>query len=439
MRRASEEPIAENDVPFPGDVITPDDPRYQEAKQRKKQSKANGLAAARSSMHYEWEPLDTNQAYLVKKRLARLGVGALIGRGYTGKTETVIDLVAALITERSWGGARITRQGGVVFFNAEGGKGPMRSWHAVKELVIKPQFEHEGSVMPPEFPFVLVSDTKPLLKNKAPNPEAIKWYIERIEEAKAVFQKKFGVETVLAVFETLAKIAVWKDENDNAECTNAFIALEQISRATDLFCLATDHLPKDEAATKPRGGGAKYDAADSILRISVGDGPARTLHVDKVRGDEGGAEIPFNLLKVVRGVDHDGDPITSVRIAWLDERSYDPRKTKKGRPSTHPKMVKQAFIDACNDGFGEKKFIPKRGEILVVNQQIVRRNYFDAAGWADDNKKNLSDKFRKAISTLIAAGDIDAHTVENEGTFLWDPRWRQNASKGVENDFDASP
>src|SRR5215831_10826765 len=113
--------------------------------------KTNGHGAGRV-IRYEWEPLATNTAWLVKNRIARTGVGALVGRGYTGKTQCAVDLSAAVITGRDWTSEPVSRQGGVVYFSAEGGLGVMRSWHALKELVIKPQFEAFGDPMPAEFP-----------------------------------------------------------------------------------------------------------------------------------------------------------------------------------------------------------------------------------------------------------------------------------------------
>ena len=399
----------------------------RENKEHSKKTNGSAGANAGASIHYEWEPLELNQPYFVKNRIQRVGVGALIGRGYTGKTETVVDLVAAGSTQRNWGGARIVRPGGTVFFNAEGGKGPMRSWHAIKDLVIKPQFEHEGREMPAQFPFALVLSPPPLLKNKQPSKEAIKWYVDRIEEAKAVFAKKFGVETVLAVYETLAKIAVWKDENDNAECTNAFLPLEEIAHRTDLFCLTTDHLPKDETATKPRGGGAKYDSADSILRISVGNGEARTLHVDKVRGDEGNKEIPFRLIKVQRGVDRDGDPITAVRIAWSEEVSpeHSGSRRKGGRPPENLHHLRAAMRDAFDAGLGKWIQVPNQGahgKHFAVPMGQTRRNYFSRAGTSGQKESSLQTTFTRTVNAAISSGDLGAHHFENGEVFYWDPQ-----------------
>ena len=46
----------------------------------------------------------------------------------------------------------------------------------------------------------------------------------------------------------------------------------------------------------------------------------RVLYVDKVRDGEAGDEVPFKLTVVKRGIDADGDAITSVRLAWLESR-----------------------------------------------------------------------------------------------------------------------
>ena len=58
-----------------------------------------------------------------------------------------------------------------------------------------------------------------------------------IAEAAAVFESKFKVPVVLAVFDTLAKIAGFKNENDNSECTAAFQTLDRIAQAGNVFAL----------------------------------------------------------------------------------------------------------------------------------------------------------------------------------------------------------
>ena len=197
----------------------------------------------------------------------------------------------------------------------------MRSWHAVKDLVIKPHVRARGPGNAGQnFPSPWSLEPAATAQEQGPRrcrhqvvPRAHRGgqgrICEEIRRSRPCWPSSIR----------WPRSQVSKDENDNAECTNAFLTLDEIAHQADLFCLTTDHLPKDENATKPRGGGAKYDAADSILRICVGDGEARTLHVDKVRGDEGGKEIPFRLIQGPRGVDSDGDPITAVRIAWSEE------------------------------------------------------------------------------------------------------------------------
>lgn len=393
-----------------------DDPEIQ--RRFKSKAKGNG-SGARSSMLYEWEPLDANEAYLVKGRLPRVGVGALIAHGYTGKTQSCIDLTGAVITDRFWAAARCMRPGGVVWMAAEGAKGVRRSWDAHKELVLRPWYEHQGLELPADFPFVTVLDNPPLLKNKTPNPSSIKYYVERIEEAKAVFKKKFGVETVLAIFDTLAKVAVFKDENDNAECTNAFMALDRISQDTDLFCLATDHLPKDEAATKPRGGGAKYNSADSILRISRGEGQVRKLHVDKVRDGDHGAEITFNLVKVQRGVDPDGDPITAIRIAWSGEYAPGASKRPPGPAPKHKNELLNCLDWAHGLGVSERIATPHYGSVFAAPCDKIREEWTCRTRTSGQTEKSLDDMWNRAVRQVRDAHLAATYEIVGKGVFMF--------------------
>jgi hypothetical protein len=375
--------------------------------------KPNGRGE-RSGLHYEWEPIATNIAWLVKNRMARTGVGALIGRGYTGKTQTLVDLAWSVVTERNWGGSRVMRPGGVVYFSAEGGLGVMRSWHAVKELVIRPWFTQYDDIMPLEFPFTLATEMPTLLPNVE---EAVKWYCAKIAEAQAVFESKFKVPVVLAVFDTLAKIAGFKNENDNSECTLAFKTLDRIAQASNVFALTSDHLAKDEAATRPRGGSAKYDAADSIFRIGVGEGDARVFNVDKVRDGEAGAEVPFKLSVVKRGIDADGDAITSVRLAWLDEQVRREDHTP-GRKSTRLPDLLLAMND-CYDAMQAKHIEVNGKRIFAVSGEEVRRNYFRRAGGAGQSEHTLLTTYRRTVNKLKSSNVIDTYRFDTGEEFVW--------------------
>jgi hypothetical protein len=372
----------------------------------------NGRGGARA-LRYEWEPLNSNIGWLVKNRLASTGVGALIGRGYTGKTQALVDLSWAVVTERNWGGARVMRPGGVIYFSAEGGLGVMRSWHAVKDLVIKPWFEQYEERMPTEFPFALITEMPPLLPKI---DEAIKWYSDAIAEAASVFEKKFKVPVVLAVFDTLAKIAGFKDENDNAQCTAAFQTLDRIAQPAGLFALTTDHLPKDENATRPRGGSAKYDAADSIMRIAVGEGENRTMFVDKVRDGEGGAEVGFKLSVVKRGVDSDGDAITSVRIAWLDGVARSDHVP--GRKSKRLSELLLAISDCYDEGLGQHITV-NGARIFAVPGHSCRQNYFRRAGTTGVSDDTLQTNFTRTMRQMKSSGIVGSYRFDNGDDFVW--------------------
>jgi hypothetical protein len=386
--------------------------------------KPNGRGGRRG-LRYEWEPLATNIAWLVKNRMARTGVGALIGRGYTGKTQTLVDLAWSVVTERSWAGGRVMRPGGVVYFSAEGGLGVLRSWHAVKDLVIKPWFAQYGDPMPLEFPFALVTEMPPLLPKV---DEAVKWYTDAIAEAAAVFESKFKVPVVLAVFDTLAKIAGFKNENDNSECTAAFQTLDRIAQAANVFALTADHLAKDDAATRPRGGSAKYDAADSIMRIGVGEGDGRTLYVDKVRDGEAGDEVPFKLTVVKRGIDADGDAVTSVRLSWL-EQSARPDHTPGRKGKRLPDLL--LALNDCYDAMLATHINVNGKPIFAVSADHLRQNYFRRSGGTTQHQRSLRDAYVRAVRQFKTAQVIDAYRFDSGEEFVWrvdQNELRQNAS-----------
>lgn len=375
--------------------------------------KANGAA---HSMRYEWEALPTDTPWLVKKRILRSGVGTLIGRGYTGKSHALVDLAWAVIVERNWAAEQVVRSGGVVYFTAEGGISIMRRFVSVKETSIKPWYDHMGGIMPDVFPFSICTDM-PFQLLKQPE-KAVDWFVARVQEAQAVYRDKCQIKDVpLVIFDTMARYAGFKNENDNAECTAAIQTLDAIGRQVDAFVLAADHLPKDEDAKKPRGGSSKFDNADVILRIeTVGEGHARLLHVDKVRDGDSGQQVPFTLNVIERGTDADGDVITTVHLAWSDETdSYN----RGGRePKMAPELL-QCMDELFDKDMGERINTPHHGSVFAVPGEKTRQNWFCRVGVAGQSPKSLQDMWTRAVRQLKQRGVISTYTVEGKGNYIF--------------------
>jgi RecA-family ATPase len=89
--------VEPHDLPFPpGEVITPQDPRYQAAK-RKKQAKANGHAQVEPLvfMDYTIDPIPRRQ-WVVADRVPLMNVTLLSGEGSVGKSILAMQLAAVV-------------------------------------------------------------------------------------------------------------------------------------------------------------------------------------------------------------------------------------------------------------------------------------------------------------------------------------------------------
>lgn len=92
--------MTESDVPFPGEVITPNDQRWKDAERRKTQrkAKANGHAAHIEPielMDYTIDPIPPRQ-WVVRDRIPLRNVTLLSGEGSVGKSILAMQLAAVI-------------------------------------------------------------------------------------------------------------------------------------------------------------------------------------------------------------------------------------------------------------------------------------------------------------------------------------------------------
>lgn len=350
-----------------------------------------------------------------------------------GKTYTAIELGIACILGEDYrfAGHMVKRSGGVLVLAAESPLQYRTRLDAVVKFKVNEWFVSRGEQPRSQLPFLWVEDVPDLLQQ-----DAFVRVSEIIMAARSKLTAEFGVDLTLVIIDTLSTSARFLKPNDSPEPQGVMNLLHKVAADCGSAVLVIDHMGKNvEAGT--RGSKVKEDNADAVWYINSNDAGDLTLWFEKVRLGKSHFGVAMKLTEVSLGVDEDGEPITE-RIVHFEGEISD-HKAKMGRPSKHVPMLLKAFSDGYGDGLCERKVIPRLGEILVINQQIVRRNYFGAAGFTDDNKKVLGNKFRNALSVLIRDGTLDSYTFDTGETFLWRVAEHRKSPKVTESTFDAAP
>ena len=164
------------------------------------------------------------------------------------KTFHAIDLMGAIVTDQDWLDRPVCRRGGVLFIAAEGAYDLPRRLAGLVKAKIEPQLKGSKVFDPQRLPIAWKAKCPPLLSK---SDDALSKLKEIATEAQVQFKERFGLELVLIVFDTMAAVANWDDENDNAQAQRAMTTLHQLSLATGAFVLAVDHYGKN-----PQGGRA---------------------------------------------------------------------------------------------------------------------------------------------------------------------------------------
>lgn len=346
--------------------------------------------------------------WLVHERIPETGVGLLAGQFGMFKTFHAIDLVGAIVTEHEWLGRPVCRRGGVLFIAAEGAYDLPRRLSGLIKDKIEPQLKQSASTLidPQRLPIAWKSKCLPLVsKDNAALPELVKV----AAEAQAQFNTRFNLELVLIVFDTMAAVAGWEDENDNAQAQRAMTVLHKLSMATGAFVIAVDHYGKNPLGGA-RGASAREASADVVL-ASLGDRDEdgqvsdTRLTLRKARSGPSGLVFPFETRMVELGFDDYDRPVTTLTIDWDVERS-EPDKPK-GQSLTLLEQVMTELVTKSGE---------TNGGVQTVARPAVRAAFQDAyrKSKPDANTRAVNEAFRRALEQAT-----HNKTVEGNAECLW--------------------
>lgn len=229
--------------------------------------------------------------WLIKRILPRANLCVIFGESGSGKTFFVFDMIASIARGVEWRGNRV-KQANVVYVCAEGES-------SFRERLAA-YCEHTGVTQMP----VGIVAGQPNLLEMRDTKDLIKSIQRQYQDAGVI------------VLDTLAQVMSGGNENSGEDMGKALAHAKAISRATGAIVILVHHSGKD-AAKGARGWSGLRAAADVEIEI-VRAGEDRCATVTKLKDGEDGEMFGFKLMKVVTGVDEDGDETTSCVMEHCD-------------------------------------------------------------------------------------------------------------------------
>lgn len=240
--------------------------------------------------------------WLVKGLIPRRGTAAAYGASGCGKSFLMLDLIGAMLAGNDWFGMRTTPVP-VLYLCLEGAGGFGKRLKAYQQEV--------GPlaglrVMTDQFNLTTHQDEADL-----------------ITAAKAS-----GLAGGMLVIDTLAQATPGMDENSGQDMSLAVAACQRIQAALNCLVLIIHHSGKD-AARGLRGHSSLIGALDASIEVTGGaSGTPRQWEARKVKDDGAGDAHPFELRRVVLGLDADGDEISSCVVGQADAPADAVRKAR---------------------------------------------------------------------------------------------------------------
>ncbi len=227
--------------------------------------------------------------WLVKGLLPRQGIAAIYGPSGCGKSFLTLDMLGAIGRGDMWFDYKTTMTP-TIYVCLEGVQGLAQRIKAYMSEV-----GSLGDMRIIETPYCLVDL----------NDEAA--LLECIGNA--------GLSGSVIVFDTLAQATPGLDENSGEDMTRAIAACQRIQAETGGLVVLIHHTGKDSSRGL-RGHSSLIGALDAAIEVAGGkDGSPRKWSSSKVKDGESGKEYPFELRRVVLGIDEEGDEISSCVIS----------------------------------------------------------------------------------------------------------------------------
>ena len=300
-------------------------------------------------LEYDW---------LVSGWLSSRDRSVLAGDSKAGKSFLAIEIALCIAFGREVFGLA-TKRGGVIYQCGEGVLGfkkRLRAWRA-----------YYGADFAREVPFRLFQRSIDIYRDY----DQVDALIEEIKAHAALFD----VPLRLVIIDTLAKASIGADENAVKDMGIVFKNIERINEKTGAHVMLVHHLTKGGVV---RGSTSVYAGVDQVLLLSRDETTMlRTLVLDKMKDDEEGVSLSFELEKVVLGVDDTGRQVTSCVCLAVSDR--DKVRREEELKGTRLKVPQELFMRAFFSA--EKRYgslvppaldLPSKVRLIVLWEDVKR-------------------------------------------------------------------
>lgn len=362
-------------------------------------------------MEYDW---------LVSGWLSSRDRSVLAGNSKAGKSFLAIEIALCVAFGRDVFGLH-TKRGGVIYQCGEGLLGfkkRLRAWRS-----------YYGADFSREVPFRLLQRSIDIYRDFD--------QVDALIEEILAHAKLFDVPLRLVIIDTLAKASIGADENAVKDMGIVFRNIERINEKTGAHVMLVHHLTKQGIV---RGSTSVYAGVDEVLLLTRDEQTMiRTLTLDKMKDDEEGISLTFELEKVVLGEDETGRQVTSCVCLAVSERDRVRREEElKGQRLRVPQeLFMRAFFSA------EKRYgslVPPALNLpakirLVVLWEDCKRVYAEmspsdaltkdqltteeAERAADKHYETLKSRTRRFREEMIAAGILGFGEWEGKPVCWW--------------------
>ena len=319
--------------------------------------------------------------WLVLRAIPGRGFIILYGASGSGKTFSILDIIAAIVRGLPWAGRR-TRRGNVAYVAAEG---QMRNR-------LDAYLVHHG-LAPEDLSGLRILDSSVNLLDQAADVQHL------LADLRALELEIGGISMV--VVDTLNRVMPGGDENSSEDIGRVIAAAKQIENELGCAVLFVHHSGKDETKGS-RGHSSLKAATDAELSVKR-EGDLRTITAEKVRdGEDGEALLTFRLQTVDLGPMSDFDPeaepeerCTScvvvptsskpdatrpARLSDIDLIALEAMRTlcektddRTGATSIHPSGLPRVAIEAWREQFRIGRGVPKDAKALEASRKAFQR------------------------------------------------------------------
>jgi hypothetical protein len=281
--------------------------------------------------------------------------------------------------QRTFFGHKILTPGLVVYQAGEGGLGIKKRFRAWRQ--------HFGVPKGQRVPIYI-------LQSKVDIYSADGDTAKLISELQGI-SRLYGMPIVAVFIDTLQKAQGHADENSGKDMGIVMANVDRIAAAMPGSHICLIH-HMNAGGTKLRGHTSVYAGIEQVILVSKDEeSKVRTALFDKVKDDEDGGEIRFELPSIEIGRRHDGKPITSCVCLPAEGSSVAPGRGQKNGPAMSDDQAN--ILSALRDALAENGIPPP--PVLHLPRSITR--VCKISDWYESYRAIASkedDAVRKAMS-----------------------------------------